>query len=89
MINSSFINIPQIQDQDIVTIKNPLPLNDAFRLYHDMQNQAQSLEQRAVRNFELYSKLPHGSASLDQVKATTAGIEGFANWNPNSVFDVQ
>jgi len=31
MINSSFMNIPQIQDQDVYSIKNHLPVNDAYR----------------------------------------------------------
>ncbi len=31
MINSSFLNIPLIQDQDVMILKNPLPVDDDFR----------------------------------------------------------
>ena len=35
---------------------------------------------RALRNYELYNKLPEGSATMEQVKATRPGVDGFANW---------
>ena len=41
----------------------------------------------AIDNYEKFFKLRAGSATLDQVKATTAGIEGFANWKPTEGID--
>ena len=67
MINSSFINIPQIQDQDILTIKNPLPINDAVRFQQTIKNSSLSLEELAIRNYEIYNKQPTGSVTLDKV----------------------
>jgi len=32
MINSSFINIPLIQDQEVQISKNPLAIDDAIRM---------------------------------------------------------
>ena len=39
-------------------------------------------EKRALANYEMAKKLPKGSATIDQVQATSAGVEGFANWKP-------
>ena len=38
------------------------------------------MEKRALRNYELYFELPKGKATLEDVKKTPAGIEGFAQW---------
>ena len=41
-------------------------------------------EKRALANYEISAKLPKGSATIDQVKATSAGVDGFANWRPTN-----
>jgi hypothetical protein len=33
--------------------------------------------------------MPIGSATLEQVIATSAGVEGFAKWSPQEGFDSQ
>jgi len=38
------------------------------------------MARRALRNYELYHKLPEGSATIEQVKATSQGISEYANW---------
>lgn len=30
MLNSSFVNIPLLQDQDVIDIKNPMPIDEAI-----------------------------------------------------------
>jgi hypothetical protein len=39
-------------------------------------------DQLALVKFELWHKMPVGSASLEEVKRTMAGIEGFVRWDP-------
>ena len=36
----------------------------------------------ALSNFERFHSLPSGSASIDQVQRSSAGIEGWANYRP-------
>ena len=38
------------------------------------------MEKRALTNYELYFELAEGKATLEDVKKTPAGIEGFARW---------
>ena len=42
----------------------------------------ESIEQTAVKNYEMYNKLRPGSATLDQVKKSSGGIEMYAKWTP-------
>ena len=41
----------------------------------------------ALRNYEIYSKLPKGSATLNQVIATSGGIDQFSKWTPPVNYD--
>ena len=38
------------------------------------------VNKRALENFEIFNKLRRGSASLNNVKSSSAGLEGWANW---------
>ena len=40
-------------------------------------------EQVALRRYEIYHKLPIGTATIGQLKESQAGIEGWANWTDN------
>jgi hypothetical protein len=37
MVNSSFLNIPLIQDQDVIDIKCPLPVDEAIFMTGDQK----------------------------------------------------
>ena len=39
-------------------------------------------EEKALKNYEIYNKLPKGTATIEQVHASSAGLEYFAKWNP-------
>ena len=39
MLNSSFLNIPLMQDQDVIDIKCPLPVDEALFMAGNAQNQ--------------------------------------------------
>ena len=39
----------------------------------------------SLRNYEIFHKLPKGSATLDQVKASSDGVDQFSKWTPPSV----
>lgn len=53
MINSSFINIPQIHDQDVYTIRNPLPLSDSFKFEEGFKDR-----EDLVRESQTYKYFP-------------------------------
>ena len=40
-----------------------------------------------LRNYEIYSKLPKGSATMDQVMATSGGIDQFLKWTAPANYD--
>ena len=37
-------------------------------------------EKLALNNFELHNNMAEGTATIDQVKGTFAGVGGFAHW---------
>ena len=39
-------------------------------------------EQMAKQNYEFFYKLPSGSASLEEIANSPAGVAGWAKWNP-------
>jgi hypothetical protein len=41
----------------------------------------------ALRNYEIFNKLPQGSATLDQVKASSGGIDQYSKWTPPANYD--
>ena len=43
----------------------------------------------AIRNYELYNKIPQGTATVQQVQATSFGVEGYANWVPPNSLNQQ
>jgi hypothetical protein len=51
MINSSFINIPQIQDQDTQVFRNPLPVNDAFRFHEGIKDQDDMIKEQQIYRY--------------------------------------
>jgi len=38
---------------------------------------------QAIRNYEIYHQMDQGTATLDEVKDSSAGIKGWANWKRN------
>lgn len=45
MLNSSFINLPLMQDQDVIDIKCPLPVDDAIGL-SDLPSEKKSMQEQ-------------------------------------------
>ena len=43
----------------------------------------EQLDQKALRNYEFFYQLPKGSASLDEISNSPAGVNGWANWKPS------
>ena len=60
---------------------------DQLALQLRLEFSGQGTEERALRNYEIYFQLPQGTATMEQVKATSVGKEGIeylAKWTPSS-----